>query len=121
MVGDVPDRGAVTVEAALGVCSVVAVLTLAIGGMCAVLNSLRCIDAAGEAARLVSRGAQQKAQEAVARVAPTGATLTITVRGDEITTEVRAPPLGEVVPGWVLGHRAYAIAEPGTALPEQAP
>lgn len=107
------DRGAVTVEAALGICSVVAVFVLALTGICWVVDRLRCTDAAVEAARLVARGDRQRADEAVSRVAPAGATLAVTVQGDEIVTEVRAPPLGDLLPGLAMSSRAFAVMEPG--------
>jgi hypothetical protein len=110
------DRGAVTVEAAIGMCSVMAVFALALSGMSLVLAHLRCTDAAVEAARLVARGAQNRAGEAVARLAPSSATLGVTVRGDEIATEVRAPPLGDVLPALLMSCRAYAVAEPGVQV-----
>ncbi len=108
------ERGAVTVEAALGICSVVAVLVLALAALCAVIGQLRCTDAAIEAARLVARGERSRAPEAVALIAPRGATLDVTVRGDRITTEVRSPPTGRFPPGQWLSGEAFAVAEPGT-------
>lgn len=115
------DRGAVTVEAALGICSVVAVFALALTGICWVVSELRCTDAAVEAARLVARGDRRRAEEVVARVAPAGGTLAVTVQGDEIMTEVRAPPLGALMPGLVMSGRAFAVVEPGAREPEEAP
>jgi hypothetical protein len=114
------DCGAVTVEAAIGICSVVAVFALALRGMGLVLGHLRCTDAAVEAARLVARGAQNRASEAVARLAPARATLDVTVHGDEVVTEVRAPPLGGFFPGPLISGRAYAVAEPGVQAGEHA-
>lgn len=108
------ELGAVTVEAALGICSVVAVLVLALVALGAVIGQLRCTDAATEAARLVARGEPGRAPEAVALLAPRGATLDVTVRGDRITTEVRAPPTGRFPPGQWLNGEAFAVAEPGT-------
>lgn len=115
------DRGAVTVEAALGICSVVVVFVLALTGICWVVQHLRCTDAAVEAARLVARGDRQRAGEAVARVAPAGATLAITVQDDEVTTEVRAPPLGAFLPGLAISSRAFAFVEPGVREREATP
>jgi Flp pilus assembly protein TadG len=115
------DRGAVTVEAALGICAIIATFALALSGMSMVLGYLRCTDAAVEAARLVARGAEPRAREATLRIAPSGATLAVTVRGDEVTTEVRAPPFGGVLPVPLLSSRAYAVVEPGIQGPVSGP
>lgn len=115
------DRGAVTVEAALGICSVVAVFVMALTGICWVVGYLRCTDAAVEAARLIARGDRQRADAAVARVAPAGATLAVTVRGDDIAAEVRAPPLGALLPGLTISSRAFAVMEPGIPESGEAP
>ena len=42
------DRGTVTVEAALALCSLVVILALVLGAVSAVAAQLRCIDAARE-------------------------------------------------------------------------
>ena len=111
---DGAESGAVTVEAALGICSVVAVLVLALMALGAVIDQLRCTDAAIEAARLVARGERSRAPEAVSSIASTTASLDVTVRGDRITTEVRSPPMGRFPPGQWLTAEAFAVAEPGT-------
>lgn len=108
------ESGAVTVEAALGICSVAAVLVLALMALGAVIGQLRCTDAAIEAARLVARGERGRASEAVSSIAPAAASLDVTVRGDRITTEVRSPPIGRLPPGQWLSAEAFAVAEPGT-------
>ena len=111
---DGAESGAVTVEAAFGICSVVAVLVLALMALGAVISQLRCTDAAIEAARLVARGERSRAPEAVSSIAPTAASVHVTVRGDRITTEVRSPPMGRLLPGQWLTAEAFAVAEPGT-------
>lgn len=103
-----------TVEAALGICSVAAVLVLALMALGAVIGQLRCTDAAIEAARLTARGERGRAVEAVSSIAPAAASLDVTVRGDRITTEVRSPPIGRLPPGQWLAAEAFAVAEPGT-------
>ncbi|RCW40197.1 hypothetical protein DFQ14_11277 [Halopolyspora algeriensis] len=109
-----------TVEAALGICSIVAVFALALTGMSMVIGQLRCTDAAVEAARLVARGERDRAREMVRRIAPGGARLHVTVRGDEITTRVTVRPAGGLLPdGWLAG-RAVAVMEPGQGQPDQA-
>lgn len=106
------DAGAVTVEAALGICSVAAVFALVLSGVGVLVGQLRCTDAATEVARLVSRGERARAAEVVARTAPRGAALDVAVRGDAITAEVSAEPLGGLLPGKWLHGRAFAFAEP---------
>ncbi|WP_369822059.1 TadE family type IV pilus minor pilin [Saccharomonospora sp. CUA-673] len=71
------DRGAVTLEAAITFGTLVAVAGLLAGGIAATVDHLRCVDAAGEAARLWARGDETHAHEAVGRIAPAGATLTV--------------------------------------------
>lgn len=108
------DSGAVTVEAALGICSVVAVFAVSLGGLGVVMTHLRCTDAAIEAARLVARGDRARAGTAVRKIAPAGARLRVTVRGDEVTTTVTAPPLGRLVSGYTVSSSAFAVMEPGS-------
>ena len=69
------DRGAVTVEAAIGITSIVIVLAAALSAIASLIVTLRVTDAAGEAARLAARGDLAGAQAAVARLAPAGARL----------------------------------------------
>jgi Flp pilus assembly protein TadG len=109
------DRGAVTVEAALGLCSLVAVLMLVLAGMGVAIGQIRCTDAAFEAARLAARGEQHRAADVVARTAPSGATLDVTVRDGEVSVAVSARPLGPVLPARWLTARAFAVLEPGVA------
>ncbi|GAA1200293.1 TadE family type IV pilus minor pilin [Prauserella alba] len=112
--GDERDRGAVTVEGAITVCSLIVVLGLVLGVVTAMLDQARCADAAGEAARLLGRGDDARAREAVERLAPDGATLTATGDGTGIVVTVRSPILGGLLPGTELAAEAYAIREPGT-------
>ena len=107
------DAGAVTVEAALGIGVVITVFGLALLGVGAVVSQLRCTDAAVEAARLVARGAHEEAAEAVERLAPQDAELTITIREDRVITEVGAPaPVGFLPEP---ASKAYAVLEPGVS------
>lgn len=107
------ESGTVTVEAALGICSVVAVFAVSLGGLSVVMTHLRCSDAAIEAARLVARGDRARAGSAVRRIAPAGARLRVTVRGDEVTTTVTAPALGRLLSGYTVSSNAFAVMEPG--------
>jgi len=107
------DRGSVTVEAALALCSLVVVLALVLAAVSAVAAQLRCIDAAREAARLTARGEQGRAEEIARRIAPRGAVVALTVRGDEVTARVSANPAGGLLPGVDVGAEAAAVLEPG--------
>ncbi|MCI2421961.1 hypothetical protein MOQ72_31460 [Saccharopolyspora sp. K220] len=112
--GTTGDTGAVTVEAALGICALVAVFALILTGMGALIGQLHCTDAAVEAARLVARGDRPRAEEAVGRIAPGGASLSVLVEGDQVSTEVSAPLPGGLLPGRWLHARAVAVLEPGS-------
>ena len=110
--GTTGDRGAVTVEAALGICSVIAVFVLVLIGVNTLIGYLQCTDAAVEAARLVARGDRSRANEAVHRMAPVGSALAVRVDGDVVTTEV-SMPLPAELPGPRLRVQAVAVLEPG--------
>ena len=101
--------GAVTVEAALALCSLVLVLALAIGAVAAVAASVRCLDAARELARLAARGEAERGRAIAAELAPSGARLELTYRGDTVVTEVSVPPLGSL-PLPLRIERAVAVA-----------
>ncbi|MEU5693497.1 TadE family type IV pilus minor pilin [Actinosynnema sp. NPDC020468] len=102
------DRGSVTVEAAVGIGAVVAVLVLCVQVVMAVVGQVRCVDAAREAARLVARGDQARAAGVVAAIAPEGARLVVRVEGDAAVVEVSA--VGLFVP---VRASAFAMVEPG--------
>lgn len=106
------DRGAVTVEAAISVCALVVLLAMLLTGIGAVIDQLRCTDAAREAARLVARGEQHRARQAVERIGPRDARLRVSTSGDEITVRVSAEAAGGLLPGVRLRAEAYAVAEP---------
>lgn len=109
------DRGAVTVEAALALCSLAVFLAVAIGSIAAVAASIRCIDAARELVRLAARGEADRGRAVAAELAPAGARIELVLRGDELTAEVTAvslPPLPLRV-----GGRAVAVLEPGVGVP----
>ena len=105
------EDGMSTAEYAMGTIAVV--FGLIATGFTALTGQLRCIDAAVEAARLVARGDRDGAQRAVAQLAPSGAELTVTVRGEQVSTEVEAPLPGGIVPGRWLRGSAAAVVEPG--------
>ena len=112
-VGSAGDWGTVTVEAALALCSLMVVLALVLGAVSAVAAQLRCVDAAREAARLTARGEQDRAEELAQRIAPRGATVQVTVHGDEVTARVSADPVAGLLPGIEIGAEAAAVLEPG--------
>ncbi|MFD1151694.1 TadE family type IV pilus minor pilin [Saccharothrix hoggarensis] len=97
-----------TVEAAVAVCGLVAVLALGVGAVMAVVGQLRCTDAAREAARLVARGDDERVQGVVEAIAPAGAHVVVRRDGDTAWIEVGASRLGVA-----LRARAYAVVEPG--------
>lgn len=113
------DRGAVTVEAAIALFALVAVLALSFAGIVAVVDQLRCTDAAREAARLAARGEPERATEAVARIGPSGARLELTEHPDGITVLVHAEPAGGLLPGVQLRGEAFAVPEPGVGEPSE--
>ncbi|WP_031469770.1 TadE family type IV pilus minor pilin [Sciscionella sediminilitoris] len=102
----------VTVETAMALAAFVAVLMFGIGAVLAVLDQVRCVDAAREAARLLARGEPERAQQAVHRIAPKGGRLNVEASGDELTVRVRAEPVGGLLPGVHEEGVAYAVREP---------
>lgn len=106
------DRGAVTVEAALALCSLMVVLALALAAVASVGAQLRCMDAAREAARLVARGEPERAWRAAVSIAPAGASVEVAVRGDEVTATVSSR-IAARLSGLVVSGRAVGVLEPG--------
>lgn len=105
------DRGSVTVEAAIGLSSLVVVMALCLAGLAAMVAQVRTTDAAGEAARLAARGDEAAARAAVERLAPSGSELRLSGSA-LVTAQVAAPPLGGLLPGLRLGAMAVAMREP---------
>ncbi|MCP2257977.1 hypothetical protein LX15_001664 [Streptoalloteichus tenebrarius] len=114
------DRGAVTVETALGICTVVVVLALALAGITALITQLRCTDAAREAARLTARGERARATEAARQIIPGEADLDIHVDGDTVRVRVSHRPT-VLLPGIRIRAEAYAVLEPGTTDQRETP
>jgi hypothetical protein len=113
------DRGAVTVEAALALCSLALVTALSVGAVAAVAASVRCTDAARELARLAARGEADRGRAVAARLAPGGARVELAIRGDEVVAEVTAAPLQ--LPGLRVAGRAVAVLEPEVVLTRGEP
>jgi Flp pilus assembly protein TadG len=105
------ERGSVTVEAAIGLSTLVVVLALCVAGLAAMVAQVRTTDAAGEAARLAARGDDAAAHAVVDRLAPSGSELRLT-GSTLVTAQVVAPPLGGLLPGIRLGATAVAMREP---------
>ncbi|GAB4582578.1 TadE family type IV pilus minor pilin [Nocardia sp. IFM 10818] len=79
-----------TVEAALALAALVAVLVLCAGALLAAAAQVRCVDAAREAARLAARGDDARAVSTAARVAPPQAEITVRADGDLVVAVVSA-------------------------------
>lgn len=80
--------GSSTVEAALAIATLVAVLVLCLAGITAVSMQVRCLDAAREAARLSARGDERAAVEVARRIAPEGARVQVRRDGEFIVVTV---------------------------------
>lgn len=113
------DRGAVTVEAAVALISLVAVLAFGLAGVAAVGDQLRCADAAREAARLAARGEPETARDAAQRIAPSGAQLDMNATSTGISVTVRVEPAGGLLPGIEVSADAYAVPEPDVAAEDR--
>ncbi|MFT7025629.1 MAG: hypothetical protein ACJA07_004758 [Rhodococcus sp. (in: high G+C Gram-positive bacteria)] len=98
-----------TVEAAIAIASIVAVVVMCIGAIMAVATHVRCVDAAREAARSTARG-----DEVSALLVPDGASLTVTEQGGLVLVRVEASTL---LPGLRVGGEAVAALEPDALEP----
>ena len=114
------EAGGVTVEAAIAIASIVAVVVLCVGAITAATLHVRCVDSAREAARLAARGDRESAISTAAKVAPDGADVSVRTEGEFVVATVRARspllPLVNIsaeavvaleptVPGWSVGGR----------------
>ncbi|MDT7743361.1 MAG: hypothetical protein QOE59_2439 [Actinomycetota bacterium] len=106
----------VTVEAAIAIGSLVAVLAVVLAAVGAVVAQVRCVDAAGEAARRASRDDPAGAQ-ALVRDLPGGTEVRVEPEGDLVHVVVRVPPLGGALPGLRVTAEAVAAREPVVAAP----
>ncbi|HEY2223298.1 TadE family type IV pilus minor pilin [Actinomycetospora sp.] len=109
----------VTVEAAIAIGSLVAVLAVVLAAVGAVIAQIRCVDAAGEAARRASRDDTVGA-EALARDLPAGTEVRVEPEGALVRVLVRVPPLGGALPGLRVSAEAVAAREPAVAAPTGA-
>lgn len=104
------DSGSVTVEAALGIASLIVVLVVSASGAAAALTQIRLVDAARESARVAAMSGAGEGAAAGRAVAP-GSEVSVDVAGGWVTAEVDAPARG--LPGVGLSARAVARSEPG--------
>jgi hypothetical protein len=109
------DRGAVTVEAALALCSLAVFLAVAVGALVAVSASIRCTDAARELARLAARGEPARGHAVAAELAPAEARLVLTSRGNTVVAAVSVHALRPLP--LEIRARAVAALEPGVQGP----
>ena len=109
------DRGAVTVEAALALCSLAVFLVLAVGAVAAVIGTIRCVDASRELARLAARGEPERGRTVAAALAPGGARLELAGNGDTVVATVSAELVHPLPLG--ISGRAVAALEPGVVPP----
>lgn len=114
------DAGAVTAEAALGICAIVGVFAVVLSGTTAMISQLRCTDAAVEAARLLARGDTDRVGTAVSSIAGERAVLDVLPASDRVTAEVRVPLTG-FAGGLQARARAVAVLEPGVHLDTEEP
>ncbi|MEV0297823.1 TadE family type IV pilus minor pilin [Nocardia sp. NPDC050710] len=105
------DGGAVTVEAAIAVASIVVAMLCCLGALLAASTQVRCVDAAREAARLAARGDRANAMSAARQVAPPGADISVRGEGDRFVAVVSAR--SPLLPLLVLRADAVATREPG--------
>ncbi|MBL1077312.1 pilus assembly protein TadE [Nocardia sp. 2] len=94
-----------TVEAAIALVALVAVLIACVGMVLAASAQVRCVDAAREAARLAARGDEARAVSVARQVAPPGAVVTVRAEHELVVAVVTAR-----TPLLPLSLRAEAVA-----------
>ena len=104
------ERGSVTVEAALGIASLITVVAIAAAGVAAALTQIRVVDSAREAARVAASSGADQGRSAGQEAAP-GASVSVSTGGGQVTAVGVAPARG--LPGVELRARAVARIEPG--------
>lgn len=104
------DRGAVTVEAAIALASIVTVVVLCIGAIVAAALHIRCVDGAREAARLAARGDEAHAISVAETVAPDDARITVRMDGDIVVATVSTTSV--LLPLVDISATAFAAMEP---------
>ena len=111
------DRGSFTAELAAGLPALMLLLFAGLTAVSAVTTKAHCVDAAREAALAAARG--ESGVGAGQRVAPPGATVSISMAGDTVVATVRAPvrAIGGGLPGMTVTATAVAAVEPSTPEP----
>jgi Flp pilus assembly protein TadG len=111
------DRGLVTAELAVALPALMLLVAFVLGAVDTVLDDVRCVDAARDAALASARGGDGEAA-GLAR-APAGATVRVTVVGATVVAvvTVRESPLGPRLGGITVTAPAVASLEPGPAVP----
>lgn len=109
-----------TIEAALAVGTLVAVLAVILTAMSATVLQLRCVDAATEAARFAARDDPDGARRAAGRLVPAGTEILVERQGEDVVARVRATPLGSALPGVRVSAQAVAAHEPSPVAPGEA-
>lgn len=100
-----------TAEFAVAIPAVLIVLGLCLGAIDLGVDTLRCLGAAGAAARSVARGDPTVAAVAAAhRAAPSGATVSVTTTDADVRVVVRSRP------GWLSRALHLAVSPSGTAV-----
>jgi hypothetical protein len=100
----------VTVEAAIGLATLVLALVLCLAGIGCAVAQVRCAGAAAAAARLAARGDRVAAEAAVAAMAPPGAVVSFGGDGELVSATVRAPGVS-LLPGVRVSGSAVAAQE----------
>lgn len=99
------DRGGVTVELAVGMVTVLALLGLVLGLVAAGVAQIRCTEAARAGARAAALGEDDAAVSLVARrSAGGGADVSVSREGAWVDVTVRAPVLGVGSLGGLVAH-----------------
>ena len=104
------EAGGVTVEAAIAIALIVAVVVLCVGAITATTLHVRCVDSAREAARLAARGDRESAISTAAKVAPDGADVSVRTEGEFVVATVRAR--SPLLPLVNISAEAVAVLEP---------
>lgn len=105
------DDGAVTVEAAIALASMITVVVLCVGAVLAVTMQVRCVDAAREAARLTARGDGDNAVTISRRIAPSDARISVQIVDGFAVAVVSADSV--LLPMLDIAAEAVAAVEPG--------
>jgi hypothetical protein len=107
------ERGSVTVELAVGMVAVVALLGLVLALVSAGVAQIRCTDAARAGARAASLGEDDEAVALVAtRSAGPGAQVSVAHAGGWVDVTVRLPVVGGALGGLAARATAGVPAEP---------